>query len=879
MGGLPATSARTLGKVELLERATFLETLDEYADQVSTGQGRFVLVAGEPGIGKTALLEAFRARRPDLGWLWGACDGAFTPRPLGPLYEIAAADGNGLLDLFHGGADRNVLFAAYLDRLQTGPAPTAVVVEDVHWADEATLDWLSYLARRLAAVPALVLVTYRDDDLRADSPLRTAIAAVATQRPTRRMTLPTLSPAAVSTLARRRGRDDAAALYRLSGGNPFYVEEVLSSAGSVIPESVSDVTLARTARLTDDARQLVWAAAVLGQPVAAEDISQVAGRDPEHLDECLASGGLLRSGDHYRFRHELTRMAVEANVPGYRRTQLHAAAYARLALASETDHARLAHHAEAAGLADEALDHACAAAREAAALFSTREAAVQYRRAARYLDAATDDLRLAVNEGLATSLSNMDHWEEALEPRRRAVELVRAMADRERLSTNLRALAINLWRLCDAAAADACLDEAYALMADAPPSEEKVWLLSHYSGRLQENGAMTQARAMVEEALALARRLGSTEAHASVLQNLGWDRIYAGEDGWDQMAEALRLSREGGFQRDTARGYTNLYQAAVDHLRIAEYEWCFAEGDVYNQECEMATFTWCLRASRGTALLRLGRLAEAAHYDEAILREHVSPVNRLHVLTSLVPALARLGRPETGERLAELRDLAARNGEAYWNMLALVSALQVAWLAGTTFDDWDWAGEVWDRSSLESPWVRGELAVWMTRCGRPADAPDAPGHLRRELDRAPAAAADAWQELRCPFEAAAALMASEDEDDLRRGLDLFTSIGSAPGAAVARRRLKEAGARGIPRGPRASTTAHPNGLTAREQQVLALVADGLSNREVGARLFISERTVDHHVAAVLTKLGATSRTEAATMARGTSEMGTVVPAT
>jgi DNA-binding CsgD family transcriptional regulator/tetratricopeptide (TPR) repeat protein len=874
--------------VELLERGPFLQTLGEYADDAVRGLGRLVLVSGEAGIGKTALLDTFAAQRPDLRWLRGACDGGFTPRPLGPLFEIATADGDGLLEQFRSGADRNTLFASSLERLGTVGRTTAVVVEDLHWADEATLDWLGYLARRLTTLPTVVLLTYRDEDVGAESPLRSALAAMAPQRATRRMSLPPLTSSAVAALAQAHGRPDAEAIHRLTGGNPFYVGELLSNPAQEVPATVSDVVAARTALLSDDARQLVWAAAVLGQPASAAVIARVAGREPAHLDECLASGGLVPAGGPldpvrlFGFRHELARLAVEAKVPAYRGTQLHAAAYEWFQRDPETQRARLAHHAEAAGLTKEALEHAIAAAREATALFSNREAAAQYQRAAKYLDTASDEVRLTVHEGLATALSNMDHWQEALDPRRHAVELARGCADRDRLSLNLRALALTLWRLCDAAGANACLDEMYALMVDAPPSHEKIRALSHYSGRLQENGEMARARAMVEEALSLALQLGNTQAYAYVLQNLGFDEIYAGEDGWSHMVEAVRLSREGGFQRDAACGYANLYQAAVDHLRIPEYEWAFVEGDTYNQEIEMATFTWCLRASRGTALLRLGRLTEAVDYDESILREHVSPVNRLHVLTSLVPALARQGRADTGERLAELRDLAVRNGEPYWNVLTAVAALQAAWLAGATFDEWDWADAVWDRSQDESPWVRGELAVWMTRCGHPVDAPDTPEHVRRELDGEPASAATAWERLGCPFEAAAALMASDDEDDLRRGLDLFTQVDSTPGASIARRRLKDAGARGIPRGPRSTTTAHPNGLTAREQQVLALVGDGLSNREVAARLFISERTVDHHVAAVLTKLGASSRTEAVSLSRAgidmSTEMGTVAPA-
>jgi predicted ATPase len=162
--------------MELLERATFLDTLAGYAREARQGSGRLVLVSGESGMGKTALVEAFQQQLSDARWLWGACDGLLTPRPLGPLFDIGPQAGGELAERCRQGAKatRDELFTAFLAGLSTAPL-TTVVIEDLHWADEATADLLSFLGRRLARIPALILATYRDDELAIDHPVRTVL--------------------------------------------------------------------------------------------------------------------------------------------------------------------------------------------------------------------------------------------------------------------------------------------------------------------------------------------------------------------------------------------------------------------------------------------------------------------------------------------------------------------------------------------------------------------------------------------------------------------------------------------------------------------------------------------------------------------------------
>ncbi|MBW8751744.1 MAG: AAA family ATPase, partial [Propionibacteriales bacterium] len=227
--------------MELLEREPFLDALGDYATEAGSGNGRLVVVTGEAGIGKTSLIDAFRARRPDIRWLWGACDGGFTPRPLGPLYDIAASAGGRLRDLVSPGNDRNEMFAGVLAELREA-GPTGVVIEDLHWADEATLDWLSYLSRRVGTLPVLVLATSRDDEPGDEGVLADVMGRLATHGSTRRIRLPRLTANALKHLA---GAQHAEELHALTGGNPFYVGEVLAMGTTEVPPSVADVVRAR----------------------------------------------------------------------------------------------------------------------------------------------------------------------------------------------------------------------------------------------------------------------------------------------------------------------------------------------------------------------------------------------------------------------------------------------------------------------------------------------------------------------------------------------------------------------------------------------------------------------------------------------------------
>ena len=432
--------------VQLLERGASLALLAGYAGEARRGEGRLVLVAGEAGIGKSALVERLQGDLPDARWSWGACDGLFTPGPLGPLFDLAGQLGGELEDLCRAGAAREDLFRALLRQVSERGTLSVVVVEDIHWADEATVDLLRFLGRRLRDAPVLLIATYRGEDLAADDPLRAALGEIARQRSTRRVDLAPLSADAVRILAGETGLD-AAELYRLTSGNPFYVTEVVQAGLGAVPPSARDAVLARAARLGGGSREVLDVAALTGARVELDLLECVTACPPAAVDEVLASGLLAGDGGWLRFRHEIARLAVEQAIPAHRRAAVHARILAALGVLGCGDDARMAFHAEAAGDRPGVLHYAPRAAGQAAELGSHREAAAQFERALRWASGADPAVAAGLYGGLGIELMLVGRFQGAVDADGQAVALWRQAGDRLREGDTLRALSFALQQL------------------------------------------------------------------------------------------------------------------------------------------------------------------------------------------------------------------------------------------------------------------------------------------------------------------------------------------------------------------------------------------------------------------------------------------------
>ncbi|MBU2668199.1 LuxR C-terminal-related transcriptional regulator [Actinoplanes bogorensis] len=817
---------------ELAERDGQLAALGEAA---SAGHGVLVLLGGEAGSGKTALLRRFAAGRPRV--LWGSCDPLFTPRPLGPFADMARGTGGELLELVDGGA-RAYRIADALVRASEAAPGTIIVVEDVHWADEATLDVLSLLGRRIETIPALVVVTYRDDELDRFHPLRRLLGETATAR---RLSVPPLSAAAVAGLAEPYGVD-AAELHRTTGGNPFFVTEVLATPEERIPATVRDAVMARASRLSPEAT------------AALEEIA--IGLTPDDPGEALNSGIVEDGPGGVAFRHELARQAIEQSLTPSRRVALH-----RRALETPGDPATLAHHAEAAGDTAAVLRFAPAAARRAASSGAHREAAAQYARALRFGGALPAEERAELLERRSYECYLTDQMDASIDALEQAVELWRATGDHVRRGAAMSQLSRELWCLGRTSDSNRIGGEALRLLEAQPPGPELADACSVLAATHMNAERFEQTVTWAERAL----RDPDPTVQVHSLNNLGTMQLLTGRpEGWDNLSRSLELAEAAGLDDHIGRAYIHLGWAMTRTRAYHLAPW-LDRGLEACRKLGLEAWEYYVVVYRARFHLDSGRTGEAVEDAEYVLRSARSvPLLRLLALTVLGLARARRGDPHRWSALDEALTLAKGQTELQYLAPVATARAEAAWLDGRTSTDEN------DTFALavkrDARWVSGELA-WLRRlAGGPEIKIKTVSPYARQLAGEQRAAATEWTRLGCPYDAALALAGSDDEGDLRRALSEFQRLGAKPAAAIVSRRLRALGVRDVPRGPRAETARHPASLTRREAEVLAFLRRGEPDAEIAARLHLSEKTVHHHVSAILRKMGVANRREAASEA-------------
>jgi DNA-binding CsgD family transcriptional regulator len=849
--------------VGLLERDESLGALQGALAEAVTGTGHMVIVGGDAGVGKTALARALAdAAGTPRRVLWGACDPLSTPRPLGPFVDLAVACGGALQEVIARPCSPHEVFAALREELTGEPA--VVIVEDAHWADQATLDVLRLLGRRIRSLPVLAIVTYREEPNAGVDALRVALGDLSSAAGVSRLTLAPLSREAVHTLAAGSGID-ADELYRRTSGNPFYVTEVIGTGDTSVPATVRDAVLARVAHLGTGSHEAFEVVASL--PPAAESwlLDAVCGEgSAETIAAGLSAGMLVSSGHAIAFRHEIAREAVERWIAPQRRQGLHRSILAALEAATGQDPARLAHHAEQAGDDDAVVRYAEAAAGLAAAVGAHRQAAAQYGRALRAAGGLPATRRAALHELRAEALYAADDQVGSIADLYEAIAVYRREGD-------VGGEAGATCRLVPRLACRGLTDEAreaastaVALLAATPERPEYAGALAALAHFHLYEDDLDAATTVARLAIHVATPLGDMESAVNAAVSAGFAEVLRDLPGGMRSLEtALATARAEGVDSQVPRALNALAYGTLAHHEHSLAERWIEEGLAYTDGHDLDLWRLSILTYRMWLEVHRGCWDDATKTAGDLIGDlHDSPAPRAEAHLVLAVVRARRGDPGAAAALAEAAKVA--NAEATWSTRLASVAAEIDWLAGrasrigpATED----AYPATNRQSTIGP--RAEFALWRHRAGLGVDSGwPLPDPIALEIAGRHREAAGAWDALGCPYEAAFALSLADDPIDIADGHERLRGMGARPAATAAGRRLRERGIRGIPRGPHQSTRQNPASLTARELDVLALLAEGLTNGEIAQRLFVSTRTVDHHVSAILRKLDVPTRARA-----------------
>lgn len=843
------------------------------ADDARAGRGGMVFVSGESGAGKTSFVEAFVDRWvSDERVLWGACDPLPTPRPLGPIRDVAhrlAPATRAVLESDHS----YEIFEAVDDDLRT--APSVLVLDDLQWADQGTIDLLRFVLRRIGQTRSLVVGMLRDEEIGRSHPLRGLLGDMARTPRAGSIVMPPLSIEAVDRLV-GDSAIDAGWLHSVTGGNAFFVCEMLehnrgSASETDLPTTVRDAVLARTSDLDAAA----WDALNL--------LSCSPGTVPDRLLtdlgvtlpvlRALSDAGLIRrSARGVAFRHDLCRLAVSSVIPPGAGAGLHRRLLDAYDASAYVDPAVLTHHALGADDDERVRRAACDAGMTAARSGAHTQAAEFFTLALQHGGPVAAD-EAEVLELLAWESYLIDKLPDAIAAGQRAMRIRQQRGESAAVSANHHSLSVYQWYNANRDASEDHAAEAMKVLDPETDDATQLVQLGHAIAMQAylavQASDLERASGLVARAREIAERAGDPALMIRVRLIENYGVVLNGDPSGREEILAILGAAPKHIDELYSGGWSNITYFDVEQRRldVAAELLDISVPLMYEHDLPICR-VWQL-GSRARLELMVGDWDDAAADADRVLDAPSAPLARTWPF--LIRALVELRRNGSGANaLNEAWLLACRFAEPI-RMLPVAAAIaEMSWITGISDDRIAECRQLLGGPVAGLEWSRGELAVWLRRIGVSVEVTAVAEPYRMVVDGEYEAAADEFHRLSMPYDAALSLLDSGDAALAARALDILDRLGADAVAGKVRRDLRAQGQSMVPARRRMATLANPAGLTARQVDVLRLLDDGLTNAELADKLFLSVKTVDHHVSAILNKLEVNKRRDAVRKAR---EMG------
>ncbi len=876
----------------LLERSSELSLLQDQFEKARTGSGGAVTICGGAGTGKTALVEAFLSSLADpseVTVFWGECDDLLAPRTFGPFRDMI--HGSGLLanDL----ADelgREDLLLSLLGVLDRPSRPAVMVVENGQWADDASVDVLRYLARRLTGLHAMLLVTVRDVDLERTHPVRSLLTGAGGGTP-RRINLDPLSVEGVASLAGRSSLDPKY-LHEVSGGNPLLVNQLLSADPADANRLAQETLVGRTERLSPEGRAAIQALSVLPEGADPTLARRLFEDRPEALHEAEGSGLLESTTERLRFRHELGRTAVMQAMSFAERL---AATNQVLAALTDVgaDPTVLVHIARAAGdgpratqFAMEILDRSlnptnppkqetvwtlARIALESTGTLSIEQIASLHLQAAnagrmvgrhvQALEHADRAVRLYLSTRLDHGSTDPGPWLAGRAEEAADQALARAWLTLAALQTEAG----------DHLRARTGLRQAKTLLNRHPESELSVHCTTRLAASALIGGELSRGVELATSSIEVAESKGWSPQLADALAVRGAALGGAATaEGLADLERSIELSASHGPVDQLAATQLLLADGYLKIGRTPEAELLTDQTERFCREHDLARLDFQARVQRLRILIAQGGTAEADRLAQALATEHIDPgALKAEVDSAKARLLARRGDERAPELVDRAWASAKATGEIERMSFAAVTRMEQLWFDGDDEGLRQFArylvglGERHGHHRLRADGLR-----MLLRLGEAVEAfPECPAPLAAALVGDHDRSAELWREAGQPMERALELIETAEPAAAFEGLRLLDRSGASRVADLVRHGLRGQGIRGVPRGPRRASDGAVPVLTGRQVEVLRLLAQSQTNQQIADELFVARRTVDNHVSAILSRLGVEGRREAVLEAR------------